>query len=114
MPQNIDHNLVTKIQSAIADVSDKAGEYSGLLGEARHWIVEHFGQNGLIAVYIAVAALILFVVAKLSKMTFSALKYMVIPAVVLAFIGSFFFNYSFVALLPVTVAVSSVFLLFKG
>lgn len=114
MPQNIDHNLVTKVQSAIADASDKAAEYSGVLGEARHWIVDHFGQNGLIAVYIAAAALILFVVAKLSKLTFSALKYMVVPAIALAFVGSFFFDYSFVALLPVTVAVSSVFLLFKG
>lgn len=94
--------------------SAKADEYSGVLGSAQQFIVEHFGQNGLYAAYIAVAAIVLFVVSRLAKLTFSTIKYLVIPAVALAFAGSFFVPYSFVALLPATVAVCSLFLLFKG
>lgn len=105
---------IAELKNLADQATAKADEYSGLFGAAQRFIVEHFGQNGLYAAYIAAAALILFVVSRLAKLTFSTLKYLVLPALALAFAGSFFVPYSFVALLPVTVAVCSVFLLFKG
>lgn len=107
-------DLLTQVKSLADDASLKAEEYSGVIGSVQQLIVEHFGQNGLYASYIALAAVILFVVSKLAKLTFSTVKYLVIPSLVLAFAGSFFIPYSFMALLPVTVTVCSLFLLFRG
>ena len=106
--------LLTQLKSLADEASVKADEYSGVIGSIQQLIVEHFGQNGLYAAYIALAALILFVVSKLAKLTFSTLKFLILPSLALAFAGSFFVPYSFLALLPVTVAVCSLFLLFRG
>ncbi|RKX18312.1 MAG: hypothetical protein DRP35_09495 [Candidatus Zixiibacteriota bacterium] len=110
----LNSDLLSKIQDFTETASAKAGEYSSLIDQARAIIVKHFGENGLIAAYIALAALLIFIVSKLAKITFSTLRFLVIPAVALAFIGSFFVPYSFFALLPVTVTAGSVILLFKG
>ena len=114
MPKSIDRDLLTTVQETISDVTAKADEYTGFLGSIKAMIVDHFGQNGLIAAYIALAALVLLVVTRLTKITFSTLKYLVVPAVAIAFIGSYFLPISFIALLPITVAFCSVVLLFKG
>ena len=110
----IKDGLMAQAQALADQAAQKADEYSGLIGPVQHYIVDHFGQNGLYAAYIRLAVLILFIVSKLAKLTFSTVKYLVIPAVALAFVGSFFVPYSFVALLPATVTISSLFLLFKG
>ena len=107
-------DLFVQTKQFVNDASLKAEEYSGLIGSLQGIILENFGQNGLYASYIVVAALVLFVTSKLAKLTFSAMKYLVIPSVVLAFAGSFFVPYSFMILLPVTVSVCSLLLLFKG
>lgn len=100
---------------ALADqAAVKADEYSGFLGTAREYIVGHFGQTGLIATYIALAVLVLFVVSRIAKLTFSTIKYLVLPSLALAFLASLFLPYSFAAALPVSVTVCSLFLLFKG
>ena len=107
-------NLLSKINQISESAAAKADEYSGILGSIKGFIVDNFGQNGLIAAYIALAAFAVFIISRIGKITFSTLKYMVLPAVALAFIGSFFVPYSFFALLPVTVTASSLFLLFRG
>ena len=106
--------LVSQVQQLAETASGKAEEYSGVLGAVRNFIIQNYGENGLIAAYIAVAAFLLFIISKLTKITFSTIKYLVLPAVALAFIASFFVPYTFFALLPVTVTFSSLFLLFKG
>ena len=114
MPKSIDTNLLTTVQETISDVTAKADEYTGFLGSIREAIVGQFGQNGLIAAYIALAALVLLLVSRLTKITFSTLKYLVVPAVAIAFVGAYFLPYSFIGLLPVTVTFCSLVLLFKG
>ncbi len=106
--------MLNQAQALADKASVKAEEYSGLLGSAREFIVENFGETGLIASYIALAVLVLFVVSRLAKLTFSAVKYLVIPALALAFLASLFLPYSFAAALPVSVTVCSLFLLFRG
>jgi hypothetical protein len=109
-----DLRLIGQLQQYADQASQKAHEYSGVLASARAYIVEHFGSNGLIAAYIVLAVILLVVITKLAKLTFSALKYLVIPSVGLAFIASLVLPYSFATALPVTVTVCSMFLLFKG
>ena len=110
--QTID--LLTQAKSFVDSATFKAGEYASVLESVKGFILEHFGQNGLYATYIVIAALALFLLSLLARLTFSTLKYLVIPSVVLAFAGSLFAPYSFSMLLPVTVSVCSLFLIFKG
>ena len=114
MPKSIDTNLLTKMQETLSEVTEKADEYTGFLGSIGEMIVQQFGQNGLIAAYIALAALVLLLASRLTKITFSTLKYLVVPAIAIAFVGSYFLPYSFIGLLPVTVTFCSLVLLFKG
>ena len=108
----------TKILNQVGDLADqataKAEEYSGVLGQVQGFIVDHFGQNGLYAAYIALAVVILFVVTRVAKLTFSTIKFLVIPSLALALIGSFVLPMSFAATLPISVTICSLFLLFKG
>lgn len=83
-------------------------------GPAKAFIVSHFGDNGLIAAYIAVGVTAFLVIYKMIQLAFAALKYVVVPSVVLAFLGSLIFPVQFGALLPATVALCSVVFLFKG
>lgn len=106
--------LLSQVQAFADQAAIQAEEYSGLLGSAKQFIVENFGQTGLMATYIAGAVLILFVVSRIAKLTFSTVKYLVIPSIALAFLVSLFMPYSFAVALPVSVTVCSLFLLFKG
>ena len=106
--------LSAQLRELSEEAAARSEEYSGILGSIKGTILEYFGPNGLIASYIVLAVLILFIVSRLAKIGLSALKYLVVPAVALAAIGSFVLPYSFAMLLPVTVATCSLFLLFKG
>ena len=94
--------------------STKAEEFSGLLGNLKGFILEHFGTNGLYASYLVLFVLVVVIISRLAKITISTLKYLVVPALALAFLGSFFLPYSFLAILPATATFCSLFLLFKG
>lgn len=110
--------LVPKLLSQARELADqasaKAEEYSGVIGSIKGFIIEHFGQNGLYASYIALAVIILFLVSRIAKLTFSTVKYLIIPSLALAFLATFFLPLTFAAALPVSVTVCSLFLLFKG
>jgi hypothetical protein len=94
--------------------TEQASEYAGFLQPLRDWILSSFGETGLIAAYLVLTAIVLLVVGKIGKVAFSTLKYVAIPALALAFIGSIVLDYSFFGLLPVTVTGCSLVLLFKG
>lgn len=106
--------LIAQAKQVAEGAAKKAGEFTDAIGPVQDFISQHFGQNGLYAAYFLVAAFVLFVLSKLVKLTFSTIKYLVLPSVALAFIGSLFVPYSFPVLLPATVTVCSLFLLFKG
>ena len=107
-------DLLNQVNEIVDKASNQANEYSGVLGSIKGFIIEHFGTNGLYAAYLVLAIFVLIIVSRLAKITFSTLKYLVIPALGLAFLATFFLPYSFVAMLPVTVTFCSLFLLFKG
>jgi hypothetical protein len=109
-----DISLLTQL----ADMGDRAAveadNVSGGLGSIKALILEHFGPNGLTAAYVVVAVVVLVVVWRLTKITFVTLKYLVVPAIALAVLGTFVLPYSFVMLLPMTVVGCSLILLVKG
>ena len=112
MPNQTD--ISSRWQEFAAQVQEAARGALGILEALKATIVEHFGQTGLYASYVVVGVLMVLLIMRLAKLTFSAVKYLVIPAVALAFIGSLVTNYPFVGLLPLTAMFCSLLLLFKG
>ena len=106
--------MLAQMKQLADDAAVKADQIGGPLGELREFILSTFGQNGLYAAYLVLAALVFLLVSKIVGLTFSAVKYMVIPALVLAFLATMFLPYSFLSALPVTVTACSLFMLFKG
>ena len=106
------------LMAQISDLGDRAAveadNLSGGLGSIKALILDNFGPNGLTAAYIVLAVVVLVIVWRLTKITFATLKYLVVPAIALAFLGSFVLPYSFVILLPMTVVGCSLILLVKG
>lgn len=110
----LEGNLLNIIQKLAEKVFNLISEYLSVIVSVRELILEQFGQNGLIAAYIVLAVLTVLIIWRLAKITFATVKYLVIPAVALAFLGSFLLPYSFFILLPVTVTACSLLLLFRG
>ncbi len=106
--------LLNQVHVIADQATQKTEEYTGLLGPVKEFIVETFGENGLMAAYLILAVMVLVIATKVIGIGFSALKYLVLPAVALAFLASMFLPYSFVTALPVTATVCSLFMLFKG
>ncbi|MFQ5499143.1 MAG: hypothetical protein ACE5FH_05690 [Candidatus Zixiibacteriota bacterium] len=103
-----------RIQETLQDASNRSEEYASWFDQGKAYIVDNFGSNGLTAAYIAAGVIVLVILSRLTRITFATLKFLVVPALALAFIGSFFLPYSFIAMLPVTVTACSLFLLVKG
>ncbi len=112
MPNNLD--LMNQVKQLADEASLKAEEFSGPMGSIHEYIVDMFGPNGLIAAYVALGILVLVLASKLIGLTLSAIKYMVVPALVLAFLVSMLSPYSFFAALPVTAAGCALLMLMKA
>jgi len=91
-----------------------ANDPTGLFSSGVQFIQTHFGTPGLIAALILSLSILALIAVKLLKIAFDVLRYVVIPSVVVTFIATFFLPYSFVYILPVTVALFSVVLIIKG
>ncbi|MDH3892546.1 MAG: hypothetical protein OEV49_15885 [candidate division Zixibacteria bacterium] len=107
-------NLLAQLSDLGDRAAAEADSVTGGLGSIKALILDYFGPNGLTAAYIVAAVLALVLVWRLVKIGFDALKYVVIPSVALAAVGSFVLGSPFVSLLPVTVVGCSLIMLFKG
>lgn len=103
-----------RIREILEGLVGRVGEFSGTIAAARACILDHFGDNGLIAAYVILAVLGFLILYRLVKITISAVKYVVIPSVVLAFLVTMVSPYPFATVLPVTVTACSLVLLIKG
>lgn len=106
--------ILSQIKALAAEAIVKAGEYSGTIMSARQYVLDNYGQTGLIAAYITLGALALYIISRLVMMAFSALKWLVVPSIALAFLASLLLPVSFGTALPVTITLCSLVLLFKG
>jgi hypothetical protein len=102
------------VQQVMHAIVGLAAEFVRSLAPVRDLIVDKCGQPGLIAAYVALGVIGLVVVHRLLKITFAILKYLVIPSVGLAFLGTLVLPFSFTFLLPITVALCSLVLLIKA
>ena len=87
---------------------------TGLLGSGVQFVQLHFGTPGLIAGMVLGLSILALIVAKLLKIVFDVLRYVVVPSVVVTFIATLFLPYSFVHILPATVALFTVILIVKA
>ena len=85
----LEGNLLSLVHKLLERASDLLHECLSGIGSVKGLIVEHFGHNGLIAAYIVLAVLTIVIVSRLAKITFATFKYLIIPSIVLAFVGSF-------------------------
>jgi hypothetical protein len=106
--------LADFIATVGATVTTAVSELTSLVLPLKALIESNFGPNGLLAAYIVAGVLLFLLVWKLIQLAFAALKYVVIPSIVLAFLATLFLPYTFATVLPFTVAGCSLILLFKA
>ena len=87
---------------------------TGVVSAGRQFILGKFGAPGLIAAIILLVCISVLLISKLLKIAFDVLRYVVVPSVAITFIATYFLPFSFVYILPVTVAFFSIVLFFKG
>jgi hypothetical protein len=97
-------------QQAMAQI----GEPSALFTSAKIFIEERFGAPGLIASGILLLAIIGLILSKAVKLSFAVVRYVVVPSIAVTFVATYFLPYSFVYILPATVAFFSILLIAKG
>ena len=95
-------SLLAKIQSG--EITKTFAEQQQALDPIRQYILDTFGQTGLYAAYILVGAAILLLAYKLVKFSFELVLFVALPSVLSAFVLTFFLPYSFIYMLPATVA----------
>ncbi len=102
------------IQSTVQEAIARVGENSDLITTAKVLIEDKFGSAGLVAVALLLVGIAGLLLAKITKLSFDLVKYVAIPSVAVTFIATYFLPYSFVYILPVTVAFFSIVLMVKG
>ena len=110
----LEGSLLSIIEKLVDRASELFNTYVGFLSSVKEVIVQHFGHNGLVAAYIILGVLAVVLISRLIKITLAAIKYLIVPAVALAFVGSLLLPFSFFILLPVTATACSLVLLFKA
>lgn len=105
---------LTQAKAVAEQAVEIARAATSTAGSLQQWIFEQFGQNGVYASYFVGAVLGVFLLMQAIKITLAAVKYLIIPGVGLALLGSLVLPYSFFFLLPITVSACSLLLLFKG
>ncbi len=101
------------IQTALTNLGDFS-QFNEPLTSARSYIEDTFGTPGLIAAGILIAAMLGLILSKLVKMSFDVVRYVAVPSVATTFIATYFLPFSFIFILPVTVAFFSIILIIKG
>jgi len=87
------------------EIARTVTEHRAVLDPIRQFIFDNFGQTGLYAAYLLAAAIVLLLAYKLIRFSFHLVFFVALPSVLAAFILTFFLPYSFVYMLPATVAV---------
>jgi len=102
----------------LADITELVLVMLRSLVEGISWLTQQigsqYGSEGVIAFYIMTAVVGFLLVTKLIGLLFSFLKYLALPALILAWIIALVTPYSFGAMLPATTVGCALVLLFKG
>jgi hypothetical protein len=98
----------------IQQASAQMGESGDILTNIKLYIEGQFGTPGLIAAGLLLAGIVGLILSKTLKLSFDIVRYVAVPSVAITFIATYFLPFSFVYILPVTVAFFSIVLLVKG
>ena len=85
-----------------------------LLGTGVRLIQSHFGTPGVIAAAILGLSVVGIIAAKLLRIAFDILRYVVVPAAGITFIATLFLPFSYVTILPAAVALFSIILILRA
>ena len=110
----LDLSFAEHIEYILDHIEGLATVSVGLVRWANQLIIRHFGDAGLLAVYVSLAVLVLLLISRIMSLVIAGLKYLVLPAVILAVLGTLLLPYSFGVLLPITTIGCSVLLLVKA
>jgi hypothetical protein len=102
------------LNEIIQQAASQVGNPSELIVIGRQFVEEKFGTPGVIAAALLMVSIIGLFLSKVTKLSFSIIKYVAIPSVALTFVATYFLPYSFAYILPMTVAFFSVVLMVKG
>jgi len=98
----------------VQQVMTQFNDPTGLFTTAKTFIEDRFGTPGLIAAAILMVSILGLIFSKAVKMSFDIIRFVVVPSVAITFIGTYFLPFSFMYILPVTVAFFSIILIVKG
>jgi len=106
------------VPDIIEMVLKKAGSLATEIGinisNYHQMLVDHLGEKLAMGVYLCLAILLLLVVFKAFKLAFNLLRFVIIPAAVVAYIASTFFAFNFLAAMPIAGAIFSVLFFIKS
>lgn len=98
----------------IEQASAQVGDSGNFLTDIKVLIEGHFGTPGLIAAGLLLVGIVGLVLSKTFKLSFDIIRYVAVPSVAITFVATYFLPFSFVYILPVTVAFFSIVLMARG
>jgi hypothetical protein len=98
----------------IQQASTRMGDSGNFLTQIKMFIEGQFGTPGLIAAGLLLAGIAGLILSKAIKLSIDIVRYVAVPSVAVTFIGTYFLPFSFMYILPVTVAFFSIVLVVKG
>jgi hypothetical protein len=107
MFETLKAQAVTGIQSTLGSLPDNG------LG-LHNWLLSAFGLPTTVAIYLAAGALAVLVLLRIVKLSFDIVKWVVIPATLVALLVAWLLPVTFSHALPVAAALFSGVLLFKS
>jgi len=102
--------IIVFIKQAIEAI---VASLAGRLGNIDQLIVSIGGNNARYVAYILLAVVVLMVISRILKLSFSILQKVILPAAFLAWVVGNFVNFPFFSIFPFLVAVGSAWWLFK-
>lgn len=107
IPMSLLNDILEAVFSLIRGLVNLVGTLSTMAGE-------NLGPYGLPAFYLVALVVVFLAVWGIVHFIFKILRYLVLPAVIIALVGSMFLPHSFMTLLPFSAAGCSLILLIKG
>jgi hypothetical protein len=98
----------------INNIIAAATDSTGVVAVSSAYVAKHYGENGVVAAWLVVGIVALALAAKVIRLAVSAVMYLIVPAITLAFLGSLVLPMSFSLLLPITTVACSLFFLMKS
>jgi hypothetical protein len=85
----------------------------GILSSGKQFISRYLGMPGLVAVIILATTAAVLLISKIVSIAFEIVRYVILPSVVLTFIATYFLPYSLFYMLPASIALFSLILIFR-